>query len=489
MSQLSLIEVAQSQLAGTPVVDGQIVCCLDTGNFYRDTANNRVHMGHEIEVVSSLPLAPITNKIYLLLPDELYWYNGDWTKLNHNHFSFSKIIVGDKTAEADETTDTLTLAAGENVTIVLDTSNDKITIAAKDTVYTHPSYTERELGLNRIHVDSKGHVDNVSQVTKQDIVALGIPAQDTTYNVATTSSSGLMSADDKTQLNTAYAHASAKGKAFASGLYKVTTNEHGHITAASAVTKSDITALGIPGQDTNTTYSNATNTADGLMSAADKAKLDAIEAEANKIVVDSSMSISSANPVQNRVVSTEIDKLNKLIGKTSVAEQITTETNKFIKGISASGKTVTYTYGDNTTGTFNTQDTTYSVVSTGQAGLAPARNGDGYSYLAGDGNWTKPPVMYVYSANFTAGSWLGDSTEGYIQTATITPVNGGPAVTETTQLSYPMGLPTGVKDTDAAIQAALDVINCGSSVPGNGTVTCTVWDAPETDVTVYWYGY
>ena len=43
----------------------------------------------------------------------------------------------------------------------------------------------------------------------------------------------------------AYNHAAAKGSAFASGLYKITTNEQGHVTAATAVQKSDITALGI----------------------------------------------------------------------------------------------------------------------------------------------------------------------------------------------------------------------------------------------------
>ena len=52
--------------------------------------------------------------------------------------------------------------------------------------------------------------------------------------------------------NTAYQHAVAKGSAFAQGMYKITTNSAGHVTAAQAITKSDITALGIPAQDTNT---------------------------------------------------------------------------------------------------------------------------------------------------------------------------------------------------------------------------------------------
>lgn len=77
----------------------------------------------------------------------------------------------------------------------------------------------------------------------------------------------------------AYDHAQAKGVAFASGLYKITTNAEGHVTAATAVVKADITALGIPGS--NTTYSKATASADGLMSKEDFSKLAGIAANAN----------------------------------------------------------------------------------------------------------------------------------------------------------------------------------------------------------------
>ena len=46
--------------------------------------------------------------------------------------------------------------------------------------------------------------------------------------------------------NSAYAHAvTNKGSAFASGLYKITTNSEGHVTAATAVVKSDLTGLGV----------------------------------------------------------------------------------------------------------------------------------------------------------------------------------------------------------------------------------------------------
>lgn len=56
-----------------------------------------------------------------------------------------------------------------------------------------------------------------------------------------------------------------------SGLYKITVDALGHVTAVTAVTKNDITSLGIPG--TNTTYDLASTTANGLMSKEDYAKL------------------------------------------------------------------------------------------------------------------------------------------------------------------------------------------------------------------------
>lgn len=55
-------------------------------------------------------------------------------------------------------------------------------------------------------------------------------------------------------------------------------------------------------------YSKATTGADGLMSKEDKGKLDGIAEGANKTVVDSALSDSSTNPVQNKAVKAELDK-------------------------------------------------------------------------------------------------------------------------------------------------------------------------------------
>ena len=59
------------------------------------------------------------------------------------------------------------------------------------------------------------------------------------------------SAFDGANGQAAYTHAvTNKGAAFTSGLYKITTNAEGHVTAATKVSKTDITELGIPAQDT-----------------------------------------------------------------------------------------------------------------------------------------------------------------------------------------------------------------------------------------------
>ena len=74
----------------------------------------------------------------------------------------------------------------------------------------------------------------------------------------------------KITLPAQYTHPSHTARS--SGLYKVTVDALGHVSAAAAVAKSDITALGIPAQDT--TYSPATTSANGLMSSTDKNAFD-----------------------------------------------------------------------------------------------------------------------------------------------------------------------------------------------------------------------
>lgn len=206
-------------------------------------------------------------------------------------------------------------------------------------------------GLYKITTNAEGHVTGAVAVTKEDITSLGIPEKDTIYADATASKSGLMSATDKVKLdgvdsaissavsseaslreaadeelqasidskadsththanattdasgfmsasdktkldgvaNNAnnYTHPTSDAGALESNIYKITTDANGHVVAATAISKEDITALGIPGADTDTTYEVATTSTDGLMSSADKTKLDGMveltEEEINEI--------------------------------------------------------------------------------------------------------------------------------------------------------------------------------------------------------------
>ena len=159
-----------------------------------------------------------------------------------NQNAFSNVKVGSSTIAADSATDTLTLTAGNNVTLTADTSGDGVTIASKDTVYTHPTTSGNK------HIPSGG--------------------------------------------------------------------SSGQILRWSA----DGTAVW--GADNNTTYSNATTSTAGLMSSSDKTKLDGIATGATKVTVDSALSSTSTNPVQNKVVNSAISNLNTLVGDTSVTTQI-----------------------------------------------------------------------------------------------------------------------------------------------------------------------
>ena len=67
-------------------------------------------------------------------------------------------------------------------------SNPKFT----DTVYTHPTHTSYNNGLYKITINNLGHVTSATAVAKSDITGLGIPAQDTTYSTATSSTLGLV---------------------------------------------------------------------------------------------------------------------------------------------------------------------------------------------------------------------------------------------------------------------------------------------------------
>lgn len=99
-----------------------------------------------------------------------------------------------------------------------------------------------------------------------------------------------------------YVHPTAN--ALSSGLYKITTNAEGHVTAGTAVSKSDITALGIPAQDT--TYTAATSSKDGLMTSAQVGKLNGIATNAQVNVLEKVSVNGSALPISSKGVNIDL---------------------------------------------------------------------------------------------------------------------------------------------------------------------------------------
>lgn len=86
-----------------------------------------------------------------------------------------------------------------------------------------------------------------------------------TYNLGNITKVEASSTNGKIKINgtdtTVYTHPSHTSKT--SGLYKITVDSLGHVSAATAVAKSDITALGIPAQDTWVAMTAATESAAG----------------------------------------------------------------------------------------------------------------------------------------------------------------------------------------------------------------------------------
>ena len=107
-----------------------------------------------------------------------------------------------------------------------------------------PAYTKSEVGL--------GNVDNTADSVKS-----------VKYATSAGSANSVAWGNVSGKPSTYYTHPSYTAKA--SGLYKVTVDATGHVSATTAVTKADITGLGIPGSDTNTwiAFKGATTSAAG----------------------------------------------------------------------------------------------------------------------------------------------------------------------------------------------------------------------------------
>ena len=116
---------------------------------------------------------------------------------------------------------------------------------------------------------------------------------------------------------------------------------------------------------------------------------------------------------------------------------------EYLAGLSVSGRTITYTKGDGTTGTITTQDTTYvdftgaTSNAAGTHGLVPApKAGDQAKVLTGDGKWTALPAStklntIAYDGDGNGVTAAAVSADGHTLTLTkgLTFLTEHPAIT------------------------------------------------------------
>lgn len=164
-------------------------------------------------------------------------------------------------------------------------------------------------GGNGIEVSAQNLIS--AKIDTANANGLGVTAAGFKLDVATASTPGAMSAADKTKLDgiaegaNNYTHPAQT--AHESGLYKVTVDAQGHVSDAEAVTKTDITGLGIPAQDT--TYTDVTaGGASGLMTGADKTKMDGIAVGATKVEASTTPGNIKINGSETSVVTIATDE-------------------------------------------------------------------------------------------------------------------------------------------------------------------------------------
>lgn len=189
--------------------------------------------------------------------------------------------------------------------------------------------------------------------------------------------------------NTVYTHPAYTARG--AGLYKITVDATGHISAVTAVAKEDITALGIPSQDTNTTYSVFKAATASAAGGTGLVPAPAAGAQAKYLRADGTWQ----TPPDTNTVYTHP----------------TTAGNKHIPSGGSSGQILRWS-ADGTAVWGADNNTTYSVFkaasasAAGGSGLVPApAAGKQASYLRGDGQWVVPTnTTYAVMTGATASA-------------------------------------------------------------------------------------
>lgn len=190
-----------------------------------------------------------------------------------------------------------------------------------------------------------------------------------------------------------------------------------------------------------------------------------LDANTVRIRIDNSVLVFTISKMK-------LEKGNKATDWTPAPEDIDAT---YIKGLSVSGRTITYTKGDGSTGTITTQDTntTYSTGTASASGLTKLYTGTG---TATDGTMTQAAIKTAldgksatgHTHNYAGSSSAGGNANAAVKLATARTING-------TSFDGTGNITTANWGTARTITVG----NTGKSVNGSGNVS---WSLAEIGI-------
>lgn len=173
--------------------------------------------------------------------------------------------------------------------------------------------------------------------------------------VTTASFSGTVLTLTKGATYNNYSHPAGSGTSKSTGLYKFSTDSTSHISGVTAVTKSDITALGIPSSDTNTTYSFSSRNGGFIVTSSG--------GSTQTVSIGKPSTAGTADKVANTLTFTGYQS-KSYNGSAAVSVAIPSRVSDLTND---SGYITSYTDTKNTTGSTNSSSKLYLVGATSQA--------------------------------------------------------------------------------------------------------------------------
>lgn len=173
--------------------------------------------------------------------------------------------------------------------------------------------------------------------------------------VTTASFSGTVLTLTKGATYNNYSHPAGSGASKSTGLYKFSTDSTSHISGVTAVTKSDITALGIPSSDTNTTYSFSSGNGGFTVTPSG--------GSSQTVSIGKPSTAGTADKVANTLTFTGYQS-KSYNGSAAVSVAIPSRVSDLTND---SGYITSYTDTKNTTGSTNSSSKLYLIGATSQA--------------------------------------------------------------------------------------------------------------------------